>query len=172
MPRVAKGSKEAIEWGKRMREARNKKKCIKGGFLQPEETPRNMQTSDAQQEVAVEGGKLKMSKVSQNINPMAHMIKNKKSRKALSASGDVTQDYLLPATVEAGKPVYYGAAGTAGMMVGGPLGAIVATEGAKELWDQKAQPYQPTQKSKSLKTASQLMGVAASSRYKQDMKTK
>jgi hypothetical protein len=85
------------------------------------------------------------------INPMTYAIKDKKTREAMIASGDVTQDYIQPAVVSAGLPLYYGSAGTAGMMLGGPMGAIAATKGADLLYNKMVTGpgYDPRERQKS-----------------------
>ena len=69
MPRFEKGSKEAIEWGKKMKEARDKKKQMKGGWLEPGENVGALKSSDANPvEDIIEGGKIKMGKVSKGLS--------------------------------------------------------------------------------------------------------
>lgn len=103
-------------------------------------------------------------------NPMMWALKNKRSRKGMIETGKITTNYLLPAVVEAGKPVYYGVAGTAGMMIGGPVGALAATKAAEELWKRQGQPYQPKQKSELLGKISTQIGKTAGSKAVSSMK--
>jgi hypothetical protein len=45
------------------------------------------------------------AKVAEKINPFGVALKNKKTANLLTSSGDITHDYILPAVVEAGKPI-------------------------------------------------------------------
>lgn len=110
-------------------------------------------------------------KVGEALNPMSYALKNKSTRNAMVASGDVTQNYALPAVTTAGLPLYYGAAGTAGMLVGGPLGAMAATKAADELYKgMVVKPgYNPQerQKSKTLGVVSSELGKVGAKNLKQ-----
>ena len=189
MPRFEKGSKEAIEWGKKMKEARDKKKQMKGGWLEPGENVGALKSSDANPvEDIIEGGKIKMGKVSKGlskvgkafstasdaVNPISYAVKDKKLSNVMRKAGDFTQNYALPAVVQAGIPLYYGAAGTAGMMLGGPVGSVAATKGAQLLYDEMVgkKGYDPRerQKSKLLGNVATNMGRVGSSELKSDMK--
>jgi hypothetical protein len=67
------------------------------------------------------------------INPMMIALNNPKSRKVMSQSGELTNDYLLPAVVSAGKPVYDGTAmGASTLLTGNPL---LGKALADSLWD-------------------------------------
>jgi hypothetical protein len=198
MGRPAKGSKEALEWAKKMKQAREAKKGIKGGYLQPGELPPAsgpVEPMDGGYAVmpddAIEGkgccekctmcgGKLssksiskafsKLGRATTKLNPVSWAIENKKSRDAMIKTGQFTQDTALPAVVTAGMPLYYGAAGTAGMMLGGPAGSMVATKGAEALYNQMvAKPgYDPRarQKSKTLEVVSGEVGKMGASNLK------
>lgn len=299
MPRFEKGSKEAIEWGKKMKAARDKKKQMSGGWLQPGENVGALKASDAPQtediedieggkisgmgpgysklkrkakkivpstiqvaqanrfklgsngelpdmsvdertiyenylpmlknyttedlndfkrevdreklytgdwekdpervgiyiatlkalfEKGLEGGKISMGKISkglskvgkafstgtEKINPLSYAVKDKKLSNAMRKAGAFTQDYALPAVVQAGMPLYYGAAGTAGMMLGGPVGAVAATKGAELLYDEMVgkKGYDPRerQKSKLLGNVAKSMGSVGASELKSEMK--
>ena len=298
MPRFEKGSKEAIEWGKKMKAARDKKKQMSGGWLQPGENVGALKSSDATPvedieggkisgmgpgysklkrkakkvvpetiqvapakktlpklgrngelpnmtdgqmnsfntmiddfktydadelrelidtervraedpasgwghpydvgmyvallkalyEKGVEGGKISMGKISkglskvgkafstgtEKINPLSYAVKDKKLSNAMRKAGAFTQDYALPAVVQAGMPLYYGAAGTAGMMLGGPVGAVAATKGAELLYDEMVgkKGYDPRerQKSKLLGNVAKSMGSVGASELKSEMK--
>lgn len=112
-----------------------------------------------------------LSKAVSKINPMAQAIENKGTREALVQSGDVTQNYLLPAVTTAGLPLYYGAAGTAGMLVGGPVGSMAATKAADELFQGMVvkRGYDPRarQKSKTLDVVSKKSGELGAKNLKQ-----
>jgi hypothetical protein len=129
------------------------------------------------------GGKISLSKITKGItkgvskattplnkatqalqmaNPLHYITGTKGGQKFGMTTGDIAANYALPAVIEAGKPLYLGAAGTAGMMVGGPVGALIATEAAKELYDSRAKPYEPKQKSKALGAFSKEFGKAGS----------
>jgi hypothetical protein len=142
-------------------------KGLKGGYLQPGESPPAagpidykegsyvVEPDDALDEEMIDGegmctcckmcgGKLSMKKIGKafsklgqattKINPVSLALENKKSRDAMVKSGQFTQDVALPAVTTAGLPLYYGAAGTAGMMLGGPVGSMAATKAADELY--------------------------------------
>lgn len=105
----------------------------------------------------VDGGKLRiktiekglqaMSRGFQKINPIQQMIENKKTRdNIMIPAGNLTNNTLLPATVQFGKPILYGLAGTAGFMAGGPIGALTATAATKELYDNTVKQYEPQSK--------------------------
>jgi hypothetical protein len=67
------------------------------------------------------------------INPMMIALNNPKSRKVMAQSGELTNDYLLPAVVSAGKPVYDATAmGASTALTGNP---IVGKMLADSLWD-------------------------------------
>ena len=97
----------------------------------------------------------KLSKATDKINPLTYAFKDKGFNKLGVQSGEVTQDYLLPAVVQAGKPVYDASAMTAStMLTGNPLLGKVAGDA---LWNTMAQPYDPRERQKS-----QILGEVAS----------
>ena len=114
-----------------------------------------------------------LGKAGTAVNPMTYALGNKKISKLMRQSGQLTNNYLLPAAVSAGLPLYYGAAGTAGMMVGGPLGALAATKAADTLWQEAVvkKGYDPRerQKSKVLGAISEKVGQAGASQFKAGM---
>ncbi len=175
------------------------KNIVMGGYLQPGEFPMSAginPTDDAPtfiqepdgSELSIDGegmckccemcgGRLKMkgltkglAKAGKALNPMSYALKNKGTRDLMIQSGQFTNDYALPAAVSAGMPLYYGAAGTAGMMLGGPAGSMIATKGAQSLYDEMVgKPgYDPRdrQKSKTLGVVSGEVGKMGSSRLK------
>jgi hypothetical protein len=115
-------------------------------------------------------------KIGTAVNPMNYAMKNKKVTNLMRQSGQLTDKYLLPAAVSAGLPLYYGAAGTAGMMLGGPLGALAATRAADTLWQEAVvkKGYDPRerQKSKVLGAIAEKVGQAGASQYKAGMSGK
>lgn len=177
------------------------KNIMLGGYLQPgefppaaginptDDAPAFIQEPDGS-ELSIEGegmchcetckmcgGRLKMkgltkglAKAAKALNPMSYALNNKGTRDLMIQSGQFTNDYALPAAVSAGMPLYYGAAGTAGMMLGGPAGSMAATKGAQMLYDEMVgKPgYDPRdrQKSKTLGVVSGEVGKMGSSRLK------
>jgi hypothetical protein len=142
----------------------------------------------------VEGGKIKnpfksvskafspkkinetFGKIGTAVNPINYAMKDKRVTNLMRQSGQLTDKYLLPAAVSAGLPLYYGAAGTAGMMLGGPVGALAATRAADTLWQEAVvkKGYDPRerQKSKVLGAISEKVGQAGASQYKAGMSGK
>ena len=112
-------------------------------------------------------------KIGTAVNPINYAMKNKKVTNLMRQSGQLTDKYLLPAAVSAGLPLYYGAAGTAGMMLGGPVGALAATRAADTLWQEAVvkKGYDPRerQKSKVLGAIAEKVGQAGASQYKAGM---
>lgn len=160
---------------------KNDGNIVFGGYLQPgqvpisagidptDDVPEYMQEPDGQV-VSLEGegmcncvkcemcgGKLKKSltrglaKIGTKLNPLSSALKNKDTRNLMIQSGEFTKDTALPAVTTAGMPLYYGAAGTAGMMLGGPMGSMAATKSADALYNQMvAKPgYDPRARQKS-----------------------
>ena len=127
------------------------------------------------------GGKIRMKgltkvgkafgKAGDALNPMSYALKNKGTRDAMIASGEVTNDYALPAVTTAGLPLYYGAAGTTGMLLGGPVGAMTATKAADELYKgmvvKPGYDPQERQKSKTLGVVSKKTGELGAKNLKQ-----
>jgi hypothetical protein len=67
------------------------------------------------------------------INPMMIALNDKKTSKLMRQSGEITNDYLLPAVVAMGKPVYDATAMTASTMItGNPIAGKIL---ADALWD-------------------------------------
>ncbi len=124
-----------------------------------------------------QGGKLKGLKIPKGftkairaINPMTHAIENKRSRKAMIKAGEFTNDYALPAVVEAGKPLYYGTAGLASTaLTGNPL---LGTTAAKVLWEEMGAKHDPSknQKSERLQSVSKFVGNKGSKVLLNNMK--
>jgi hypothetical protein len=105
-------------------------------------------------------GAFKASQGLNKINPMMIALNDKKASKLMAQSGELTNDYLLPAVVSMGKPVYDATAmGASTMLTGNPfLGKVVADS----LWDNMVanKGYDPRdrQKSKALGTTSGAIG--------------
>lgn len=74
----------------------------------------------------------KLQDDSRKLNPFYY----KSVRDKGMETGDVTNNQLLPAVVEAGMPLLYASAGTAGMMLGGPVGSAAAVKGTQMLYDE------------------------------------
>ena len=92
------------------------------------------------------------------VNPMTYLISNKKTAKAMSDLGQVTNNNLLPAVVSVGKPLYDAAAVTGSTLAtGNPILGKVA---ADSLWNRMAAPYDPRkrQTSPELKQLSEMTG--------------
>ncbi len=108
-----------------------------------------------------------MNTATDAINPMSYMLKNKKTAKAMGATGQATHDYILPAVVEAGKPIFDATAATAStMLTGNPvLGKAIAST----MWNQMVEKpgYDPrqNQKSKELGELSGTFGKALAKPY-------
>lgn len=107
------------------------------------------------------------SKATDAINPMSYAIKNKGTRDAMISSGETTHDYLLPAVVSAGKPIYDATAMTAStMLTGNPvLGKTVADTMWNEMVAKKGNDPRQNQKSKELGVLSETFGKAAAKPY-------
>jgi hypothetical protein len=238
MPRLEKGSDAAKAWAQKMRKARESKKGMKGGYLQPGEMPPAagpdptndvpeyirepdgkdvsisgdgmmckcckvcggaMITNPADQYVPmlqaglqksrfdsgeIVGGKTSLKKIGRTLskglakagralNPMAYAIENKRTRDLMAQSGQLTNENLLPAVTTAGLPLYYGAAGTTGLLLGGPLGAMASTKGADMLWQEmvvkKGADPRARQKDKMLGAISGEIGKLGASQLKAGM---
>ena len=112
-----------------------------------------------------------LAKAAKVVNPMTYALGNKTTSNLMGQSGQFTTDYALPAVTTAGLPLYYGAAGTAGMLVGGPVGSMAATKAADTLWQEMvakrgADPRE-RQKSKTLGVVSGEVGKLGASQLKQ-----
>jgi hypothetical protein len=82
-------------------------------------------------------------------NPMMWALKDKTTSKLMGDLGEVTNDYLLPAVVSAGKPIYDATAmGASTLLTGNP---ILGKALADSLWDNMvAKPgYDPRERQKS-----------------------
>ena len=100
------------------------------------------------------------SVMSEKINPFYHLLKNDKTADFLVKSGEVTNDYLLPAAVSFLKPVGQAAA----TMVGGPLGGIVFDKVTNYGLSFGNNP-EANQKSKLLGNIASITGELASKRF-------
>jgi hypothetical protein len=94
------------------------------------------------------------------INPMMIALNDKKTSKGMADLGGVTNDYLLPAVVSMGKPVYDATAmGASTMLTGNP---VLGKALADSLWDNMVanKGYDPRerQKSEALGTTSGAIG--------------
>eukprot|EP01033_Poteriospumella_lacustris_P013326 gene13326-9547_t len=89
------------------------------------------------------------------LNPISQMIKDKKTRNLMMQSGDLTNDYLLPATVSTFKPIGEAFA----TMFLGPAGNL----GYNQIMKYGLQPVNPEkrQKSKMLGDVAELAGNVA-----------
>jgi hypothetical protein len=134
---------------------------------------------DSSSDEEIEGGKMKnpfksvgkafdkagdkmntgMAKVATAINPMTYVLGSKTGRNLGIGLGDATNNYLLPAVVSAGKPIYDATAMTAStMLTGNPMLGKVA---ADTLWNEMVakKGYDPRERQKS-KELGELSGVA------------
>ncbi|NBP02841.1 MAG: hypothetical protein EBU90_22540 [Proteobacteria bacterium] len=104
---------------------------------------------------------------SQYINPMAYALENKSTRDAMIESGNVTHDYLLPAVVSAGKPIYDATAITGStMLTGNPvLGKVAADTLWNEMVGKTGSDPRQNQKSAELGELSETFGKAAAKPY-------
>ena len=101
------------------------------------------------------------------INPISYALADKKTSKLMSASGDTTRDYILPAVVSAGKPIYDAtfAVGST-LATGNPLlGKIAGDALYNEMVTKKGFDPRKNQKSKTLGTASSAFGNLISKPY-------
>jgi hypothetical protein len=101
------------------------------------------------------------------INPMSYVLESKKGKQAGIGLGDATNNYILPATVSAGKPIYDATAMTAStMLTGNPVLGKVA---ADTLWDKmvadKGFDPRERQKSQELGELSSTLGQAVAKPY-------
>ena len=115
-----------------------------------------------------------ISKGSEYVNPMMWAIKDKNVRGAMATSGQITNDYLLPAVVSAGKPIYDATAMTAStMLTGNPvLGKAVADTLWNEMVAKKGFDPRENQKSKELGQLSATFGQAMSKPYSASLQGK
>jgi hypothetical protein len=101
------------------------------------------------------------------INPISYALADKKTSKLMSASGDTTRDYILPAVVSVGKPIYdttFAVGST--LATGNPLlGKIAGDALFNEMVKKKGFDPRKNQKSKTLGTASSAFGNLISKPY-------
>lgn len=106
-----------------------------------------------------------LSTATDAINPMALALKDKKTSKLMRQSGDTTRDYIVPAIVSAGKPVFDAtmmAASTAA--TGNPvLGKVVGDAMWDNMVTKTGSDLRKNQKSKELGSAATILGEAAAS---------
>lgn len=93
-----------------------------------------------------------MSKVTDKINPMTYALDSKPISGAMGSLGKTTNDYLLPAVVQAGKPIYDASAMAASsVLTGNPiLGKVAADSLWNEMVAKKGVDPRQNQKSKLL----------------------
>jgi hypothetical protein len=129
--------------------------------------------SDEYSDEEVEGGRRRNPlasigrTMSHAINPMSYVLGSKKGRQAGIGLGDATNNYILPATVSAGKPIYDATAMTAStMLTGNPMLGKAASD---TLWNEMVakQGYDPRerQKSQELGELSSTLGQAVAKPY-------
>jgi hypothetical protein len=108
-----------------------------------------------------------LAKVGTAINPAGYALGNKNIRNAMIQSGNVTHDYLLPAVVSAGKPIFDATAMVGStMLTGNPiLGKAVADTVWNEMVTKKGNDPRQNQKSKELGVLSETFGKALSKPY-------
>jgi hypothetical protein len=108
-----------------------------------------------------------MAKTATAINPMTYVLGSKTGRNLGIGLGDVTNNYLLPAVVSAGKPIYDATAITAStMLTGNPvLGKAVADTVWNEMVAKKGYDPRDRQKSKELGELSGVAGQALAKPY-------
>lgn len=95
---------------------------------------------------------------------------NKKITDAMILSGKWTKDYIMPAVIDIGLPIYFTTAATVGGLAGGPIGSAMALKLATKLWQEKGDPNRPQQQSLYLKqitdTATKLASKKTNEAYK------
>jgi hypothetical protein len=107
------------------------------------------------------------AKVATAINPMTYALGNKDTRNAMIQSGKITHDYLLPAVVSAGKPIFDATAMVGStMLTGNPLlGKVAADTVWNEMVTKKGNDPRQNQKSKELGELSTVFGQALAKPY-------
>jgi hypothetical protein len=107
------------------------------------------------------------AKVATAINPMTYALGNKDTRNAMIQSGKITHDYLLPAVVSAGKPIFDATAMVGStMLTGNPLlGKVAADTVWNEMVAKKGNDPRQNQKSKELGELSTVFGQALAKPY-------
>ena len=120
---------------------------------------------------SVSKGFEKMAKGTEYINPMMWAIKDKGTSKLMRQSGQLTNDYLLPAVVEAGKPVMDAVAMSASTaLTGNPLlGKAVMDTAWKEMVEKPGYDPRKRQKSEALGEISKAVGQVASAKAKKNL---
>jgi hypothetical protein len=124
----------------------------------------------------VRGGKLNIgkafNKAMMKANPVTAVLGTKTGRKIMGDSGKLTNNYIMPAVVEAGKPIEYGVAGATGTLLGGPAGGMAAITATKLLNQKFLNKNDPSlnQKSQVLGTIAQGVGNIASGQAKSSLK--
>jgi hypothetical protein len=179
MVRFQKGSAEAKEWAKKMREARGKK--VSGGAVAP---PSRMPESSPAAEMA--GGKVsagrrarkdfnkltkglaKAGKATQYANPMMWAVKDKGTSNLMAQSGDFAYNTALPAVVEAGRPLL----DVASTAVAGPLGKEAADMLYDEMVTKKGYDPRSRQKSETAKQLGRQAGKFGARRLGKDLSGK
>jgi hypothetical protein len=108
-----------------------------------------------------------LAKTATAINPMTYVLGSKTGRNLGIGLGDATNNYLLPAVVSAGKPIYDATAMTAStMLTGNPvLGKAVADTLWNEMVAKKGYDPRERQKSKELGELSGVAGQALAKPY-------
>ena len=108
-----------------------------------------------------------LAKVGTAVNPMTYALGNKDIRNTMIKSGEITHDYLLPAVVSAGKPIFDATAMVGStMLTGNPvLGKAVADTVWNEFVSKKNADPRDNQKSKELGVLSETFGQALSKPY-------
>lgn len=106
-----------------------------------------------------------LSTATDAINPMTYALKDKGTSKLMNQSGNTTHDYILPAVVQAGKPVFDAtmmAASTAA--TGNPLlGKVVGDTMWNEMVTKTGSDLRKNQKSKVLGEVATAVGETAAS---------
>lgn len=147
----------------------------RGGALSDSDS----ESSSDEEMVEVKGGKIKnpfkkvgkafdkvgstLAKGAEYANPMMWALKNKDTSNLMGQSGELTHDYLLPAVVSAGKPIYDATAMAAStMLTGNPvLGKVAADTMWNEMVAKPGNDPRQYQKSKELGELSGTFGQAA-----------
>lgn len=108
-----------------------------------------------------------LAKTATAVNPMTYVLGSKTGRNLGIGLGDATNNYLLPAVVSAGKPIYDATAITAStMLTGNPvLGKAVADTLWNEMVAKKGYDPRDRQKSKELGELSGVAGQALAKPY-------
>lgn len=110
---------------------------------------------------SIDKGISKATEALDKINPMSIALDDKKTRKLMAQSGEITDKNILPAVVSAGKPLYVAAAMAASTAVtGNPiLGKVAADALWNELVDRPGYDPRERQTNKLLGKSSELLGT-------------